>query len=82
MLQGWPCNAESPTSLQDHRGILNKVAGIMFTSSVILTVFVSTFYSVPWTRSASQSAGGAGDQDEDAKAAMAAFARLARGTQG
>ena len=72
LLQGWPCNTTSPTAFADHRGILSKMAGNMFTSSVILTVFASMFYSIPWTMPSVQSAA----SDNDLKAAIDALQLL------
>lgn len=78
LLQGWPCNDTSPVSLADHRGILSKMAGNMFTSSVILTVFASMCYSIPWVN-ASPSSRQPAEEGHRALASMATFHLLTRG---
>eukprot|EP00974_Lingulodinium_polyedra_P034861 3349536-Lingulodinium_polyedra.AAC.1 len=77
LLQGWPCNATSPACLADHRGILSKMAGNMFTPSVILIVLASTFYSIPWIKAAASSRQPA-DSEDALEASMAAFHMLTR----
>ena len=80
LLQGWPCNETSPVSLADHRGILSKMAGNMFTSSVFLTVFASMFYIIPWVK-ASPSSWQPAEEEHDMLASMATFHMLTRGAR-